>query len=148
MHTLQLFSNFLDCCLCSRVLLYSQINIISGHLNQFFLKLDHVDRSFSVCHMEMILVDRKYFRSFMLLSTIEICEILHHWYIALLLLLNFCRNDGLLAFVNNFLKEHFLPAIFVDYRKCVQQAISSKSSSFKQFIATVTNHFIYCYVAF
>ncbi|TVU06661.1 hypothetical protein EJB05_49885 [Eragrostis curvula] len=33
-------------------------------------------------------------------------------------------NDGLLAFVNNFLKEHFLPAIFVDYRKCVQQAIS------------------------
>jgi exocyst complex component 4 len=36
-------------------------------------------------------------------------------------------NDGLLAFVNNFLKEHFLPAIFVDYRKCVQQAISSKS---------------------
>ncbi|GJN03279.1 hypothetical protein PR202_ga20707 [Eleusine coracana subsp. coracana] len=34
-------------------------------------------------------------------------------------------NDGLLAFVNNFLKEHFLPAIFVDYRKCVQQAISS-----------------------
>ncbi|KAL5229599.1 hypothetical protein ABZP36_028375 [Zizania latifolia] len=34
-------------------------------------------------------------------------------------------NDGLLAFVNNFLKEHFLPAIFVDYRKCVQQAIST-----------------------
>uniref|UniRef100_A0A0D3GYV7 Exocyst complex component Sec8 n=1 Tax=Oryza barthii TaxID=65489 RepID=A0A0D3GYV7_9ORYZ len=34
------------------------------------------------------------------------------------------RNDGLLAFVNKFLKEHFLPAIFVDYRKCVQQAIS------------------------
>ncbi|GJN40170.1 hypothetical protein PR202_gb29349 [Eleusine coracana subsp. coracana] len=36
------------------------------------------------------------------------------------------ENDGLLAFVNNFLKEHFLPAIFVDYRKCVQHAISSK----------------------
>uniref|UniRef100_A0A0D3GYV8 Exocyst complex component Sec8 n=1 Tax=Oryza barthii TaxID=65489 RepID=A0A0D3GYV8_9ORYZ len=34
------------------------------------------------------------------------------------------KNDGLLAFVNKFLKEHFLPAIFVDYRKCVQQAIS------------------------
>uniref|UniRef100_A0A0E0IA45 Exocyst complex component Sec8 n=1 Tax=Oryza nivara TaxID=4536 RepID=A0A0E0IA45_ORYNI len=38
------------------------------------------------------------------------------------------RNDGLLAFVNNFLKEHFLPAIFVDYRKCVQQAISSPAA--------------------
>ncbi|XP_015649905.1 exocyst complex component SEC8 isoform X1 [Oryza sativa Japonica Group] len=37
-------------------------------------------------------------------------------------------NDGLLAFVNNFLKEHFLPAIFVDYRKCVQQAISSPAA--------------------
>jgi exocyst complex component 4 len=39
-----------------------------------------------------------------------------------------CRSDGLLAFVNNFLKEHFLPAIFVDYRKCVQQAISSPAA--------------------
>ncbi|KAM0905384.1 hypothetical protein ACQ4PT_017410 [Festuca glaucescens] len=38
------------------------------------------------------------------------------------------ENDGLLAFVNNFLKEHFLPAIFVDYRKCVQQAISSPAA--------------------
>uniref|UniRef100_A0A0D3GYV9 Exocyst complex component Sec8 n=1 Tax=Oryza barthii TaxID=65489 RepID=A0A0D3GYV9_9ORYZ len=38
------------------------------------------------------------------------------------------RNDGLLAFVNKFLKEHFLPAIFVDYRKCVQQAISSPAA--------------------
>ncbi|ONM60844.1 Exocyst complex component SEC8 [Zea mays] len=37
-------------------------------------------------------------------------------------------SDGLLAFVNNFLKEHFLPAIFVDYRKCVQQAISSPAA--------------------
>ncbi|CAM0911352.1 unnamed protein product [Alopecurus aequalis] len=37
-------------------------------------------------------------------------------------------NDGLLSFVNNFLKEHFLPAIFVDYRKCVQQAISSPAA--------------------
>lgn len=37
-------------------------------------------------------------------------------------------NEGLLTFVNNFLKEHFLPAIFVDYRKCVQQAISSPAA--------------------
>ncbi|KAF8766036.1 hypothetical protein HU200_007879 [Digitaria exilis] len=37
-------------------------------------------------------------------------------------------SDGLLHFVNNFLKEHFLPAIFVDYRKCVQQAISSPAA--------------------
>lgn len=37
------------------------------------------------------------------------------------------RNDGLLAFVENFLKDHFLPTMFVDYRKGVQQAISSKS---------------------
>ncbi|WMV53419.1 hypothetical protein MTR67_046804 [Solanum verrucosum] len=36
-------------------------------------------------------------------------------------------NDGLLAFVENFVKDHFLPAMFVDYRKAVQQAISSKS---------------------
>ncbi|KAF9674910.1 hypothetical protein SADUNF_Sadunf10G0176500 [Salix dunnii] len=35
-------------------------------------------------------------------------------------------NDGLLAFVENFIKDHFLPAMFVDYRKGVQQAISSK----------------------
>ncbi|XP_043704593.1 exocyst complex component SEC8-like [Telopea speciosissima] len=34
-------------------------------------------------------------------------------------------NDGLLAFVENFLKDHFLPTMFVDYRKGVQQAISS-----------------------
>lgn len=37
-----------------------------------------------------------------------------------------CRNDGLLAFVENFVKDHFLPTMFVDYRKGVQQAISSK----------------------
>ncbi|WVZ23732.1 hypothetical protein V8G54_002276 [Vigna mungo] len=37
------------------------------------------------------------------------------------------RNDGLLAFVENFLKDHFLPTMFVDYRKGVQQAISSKA---------------------
>ncbi|XP_020274192.1 exocyst complex component SEC8 isoform X2 [Asparagus officinalis] len=37
-------------------------------------------------------------------------------------------NDGLLAFVENFLKDHFLPAMFVDYRKCVQQAISSPAA--------------------
>ncbi|KAJ3704316.1 hypothetical protein LUZ61_008021 [Rhynchospora tenuis] len=37
-------------------------------------------------------------------------------------------NDGLLAFSENFLKDHFLPAIFVDYRKCVQQAISTPAA--------------------
>ncbi|CAN4126609.1 unnamed protein product [Withania somnifera] len=37
-------------------------------------------------------------------------------------------NDGLLAFVENFLKDHFLPAMFVDYRKAVQQAISSPAA--------------------
>lgn len=37
-----------------------------------------------------------------------------------------CRSDGLLAFVENFVKDHFLPTMFVDYRKSVQQAISSK----------------------
>ncbi|KAK1310975.1 putative exocyst complex component 4 [Acorus calamus] len=37
-------------------------------------------------------------------------------------------NDGLLAFVENFLKDHFLPTMFVDYRKCVQQAISSPAA--------------------
>ncbi|GKC82301.1 exocyst complex component SEC8 isoform X1 [Tanacetum coccineum] len=26
-------------------------------------------------------------------------------------------NDGLLAFVENFVKDHFLPTMFVDYRK-------------------------------
>uniref|UniRef100_A0A7N2MDR3 Exocyst complex component Sec8 n=1 Tax=Quercus lobata TaxID=97700 RepID=A0A7N2MDR3_QUELO len=36
-------------------------------------------------------------------------------------------NDGLLTFVENFVKDHFLPTMFVDYRKSVQQAISSKS---------------------
>ncbi|KAL3655950.1 exocyst subunit [Castilleja foliolosa] len=35
-------------------------------------------------------------------------------------------NDGLLAFMENFAKDHFLPTMFVDYRKTVQQAISSK----------------------
>ncbi|KAE8713890.1 Exocyst complex component SEC8 [Hibiscus syriacus] len=35
-------------------------------------------------------------------------------------------NDGLLAFVENFVKDHLLPTMFVDYRKSVQQAISSK----------------------
>ncbi|KAJ6986821.1 exocyst complex component SEC8-like isoform X2 [Populus alba x Populus x berolinensis] len=29
-------------------------------------------------------------------------------------------NDGLLAFVENFVKDHFLPTMFVDYRKGVQ----------------------------
>ncbi|OMO59435.1 putative exocyst complex component 4-like isoform 1 protein [Corchorus olitorius] len=35
-------------------------------------------------------------------------------------------NDGLQAFVENFVKDHLLPTMFVDYRKGVQQAISSK----------------------
>lgn len=37
-------------------------------------------------------------------------------------------NDGLLAFIENFLKDHFLPTMFVDYRKCVQQAIASPAA--------------------
>ncbi|GAV58941.1 Sec8_exocyst domain-containing protein [Cephalotus follicularis] len=37
-------------------------------------------------------------------------------------------NDGLLAFVENFVKDHFLPTVFVDYRKGVQQAISSPAA--------------------
>ncbi|CAM8918344.1 unnamed protein product [Rhodiola kirilowii] len=37
-------------------------------------------------------------------------------------------NDGLLTFVENFVKEHFLPTMFVDYRKGVQQAISSPAA--------------------
>ncbi|XP_019160771.1 PREDICTED: exocyst complex component SEC8-like [Ipomoea nil] len=38
------------------------------------------------------------------------------------------RNDGLLAFVENFVKYHFLPAMFVDYKKAVQQAIASPAT--------------------
>ncbi|PPR98796.1 hypothetical protein GOBAR_AA21874 [Gossypium barbadense] len=38
-------------------------------------------------------------------------------------------NDGLLAFVENFVKDHLLPTMFVDYRKSVQAAISSKFAS-------------------
>ncbi|CAA6665365.1 unnamed protein product [Spirodela intermedia] len=37
-------------------------------------------------------------------------------------------NDGLLAFVEKFVKDHFLPAMFVDYRKGVQQALSSPAA--------------------
>ncbi|KAK7279608.1 hypothetical protein RJT34_24663 [Clitoria ternatea] len=37
-------------------------------------------------------------------------------------------KDGLLAFVENFVKDHFLPTMFVDYRKGVQQAISSPAA--------------------
>ncbi|KAJ4834639.1 exocyst subunit [Turnera subulata] len=37
-------------------------------------------------------------------------------------------NDGLLSFVENFVKDHFLPTMFVDYRKGVQQAISSPAA--------------------
>ncbi|PWA43872.1 RNAse l inhibitor protein 2 [Artemisia annua] len=38
------------------------------------------------------------------------------------------RNDVSPEFVENFVKDHFLPATFVDYRKGVQKAISSKFS--------------------
>ncbi|WOL03416.1 exocyst complex component SEC8 [Canna indica] len=37
-------------------------------------------------------------------------------------------NEGLLAFVEKFIKDHFLPAMFVDYRKSIQQAISSAAA--------------------
>ncbi|KAK6933420.1 Exocyst complex component Sec8, N-terminal [Dillenia turbinata] len=37
-------------------------------------------------------------------------------------------NDGLLSFVENFVKDHLLPTIFVDYRKGLQQAISSQAA--------------------
>ncbi|KAK4756090.1 hypothetical protein SAY87_009847 [Trapa incisa] len=37
-------------------------------------------------------------------------------------------NDGLLSFVENFVKDHFLPTMFVDYRKGVQQAISTPAA--------------------
>ncbi|KAJ0979864.1 hypothetical protein J5N97_015338 [Dioscorea zingiberensis] len=53
--------------------------------------------------------------------TDKIAAILPHKYSQL-------GNEGLLAFVQNFLKDHFLPAMFVDYRKCVQQAISSPAA--------------------
>ncbi|XP_068645961.1 exocyst complex component SEC8 isoform X2 [Aristolochia californica] len=50
--------------------------------------------------------------------------------VALMLPSNYSQfgNDGLQAFVENFLKDHFLPTMFVDYRKCVQQAISSPAA--------------------
>ncbi|KAH1045860.1 hypothetical protein J1N35_036644 [Gossypium stocksii] len=37
-------------------------------------------------------------------------------------------NDGLLVFVENFVKDHLLPTMFVDYRKSVQAAISSPAA--------------------
>ncbi|XP_031117982.1 exocyst complex component SEC8-like isoform X2 [Ipomoea triloba] len=37
-------------------------------------------------------------------------------------------KDGLLTFVENFVKDRFLPALFVDYRKAVQQAIASPAA--------------------
>ncbi|KAK4430974.1 Exocyst complex component SEC8 [Sesamum alatum] len=37
-------------------------------------------------------------------------------------------NDALITFTENFVKDHFLPTLFVDYRKSVQQAISSPAS--------------------
>lgn len=47
-------------------------------------------------------------------------------------------NDGLLAFVENFVKDHFLPTMFVDYRKGVQQAISSPAAFRPRAHATAT----------
>ncbi|KAH9622366.1 hypothetical protein KSS87_007211 [Heliosperma pusillum] len=37
-------------------------------------------------------------------------------------------KDELPSFVENFVKDHFLPTLFVDYRKSVQQAISSPAA--------------------
>lgn len=50
--------------------------------------------------------------------------------VASLLPQNYSRlgNDVLLTFVENFVKDHFLPTMFVDYRKGVQQAISSPAA--------------------
>ncbi|KAE8709718.1 hypothetical protein F3Y22_tig00110328pilonHSYRG00203 [Hibiscus syriacus] len=48
-------------------------------------------------------------------------------------------NDGLLAFMENFVKDRLLPTMFVDYRKSVQQAISSKF--YNHMAATVQLHF-------
>jgi exocyst complex component 4 len=47
-------------------------------------------------------------------------------------------NDNLLSFVENFVKEHFLPTMFVDYRKGVQQAISSPAAFRPRALATAT----------
>ncbi|KAF5786895.1 putative exocyst complex component Sec8/EXOC4 [Helianthus annuus] len=37
-------------------------------------------------------------------------------------------NDGLLAFLENLVKDHFLPTMFVDYMKGMQQEISSPAA--------------------
>ncbi|KAK4756803.1 hypothetical protein SAY87_006930 [Trapa incisa] len=47
-------------------------------------------------------------------------------------------NDGLLSFVDNFVKDHFLQTMFVDYRKGVQQAISSPAAFRPRAHATAT----------
>ncbi|KAF2586806.1 hypothetical protein F2Q70_00037548 [Brassica cretica] len=47
--------------------------------------------------------------------------------------------DGLLTFTENFVKDHLLPTMFVDYRKGVQQAISSKDQSIC--LGVELNHF-------
>ncbi|XP_074558363.1 exocyst complex component SEC8 isoform X2 [Curcuma longa] len=51
----------------------------------------------------------------------KVASMLHQKYSQLM-------NDGLLAFIEKFLKDHFLPAMFVDYRKSIQQAISSPAA--------------------
>lgn len=48
-------------------------------------------------------------------------------------------NDGLLAFMENFVKDHLLPTMFVDYRKGVQQAISSPAA-FRPRSHTITTY--------
>ncbi|KAI3807596.1 hypothetical protein L1987_23526 [Smallanthus sonchifolius] len=42
--------------------------------------------------------------------------------------LHYKQNDGLLAFLENFVKDHFLQTMFVDYKKGVQEAISSQAA--------------------
>uniref|UniRef100_A0A1J3GWT9 Exocyst complex component Sec8 n=1 Tax=Noccaea caerulescens TaxID=107243 RepID=A0A1J3GWT9_NOCCA len=48
-------------------------------------------------------------------------------------------NDGLLTFTENFVKDHLLPTMFVDYRKGVQQAISS-AAAFRPRAHTTTTY--------
>ncbi|CAL5404367.1 unnamed protein product [Camellia sinensis] len=63
------------------------------------------------------------------LGNTELCGSLWREADNTLLSLFWVWNDGLLAFVENFVKDHFLPTMFVDYRKGVQQAISSNSGN-------------------
>lgn len=38
------------------------------------------------------------------------------------------RNDGLQSFIENFVKDQFLPIVYVDYRTRVADALASKIS--------------------